>query len=123
MSWRLSIIPILLFVASSLGIQAQTKKMATAEAKSHIGEQATVCGKVTSTRYAEKTKGQPTFLDLDGRYPNQPFTVVIWGDNRQKFGTPETKYRDKNICVTAKISEYKGEPQSVATSPSEIQVQ
>ena len=62
------------------------KKLTTSEAKEHFGETATVCGEVASTRYADSTKGQPTFLNLDKPYPNQIFTIVIWGDNRSKFG-------------------------------------
>jgi len=64
------------------------KKYSTSEAKEHFGETATVCGEVVSARYADSTKGQPTFLNLDKPYPNQVFTVVIWGNNRSKFGTP-----------------------------------
>lgn len=80
------------------GVQAQTRKLTAAQAKDHIGERATVCGKVASTRYAERSKGEPTFLNLDEPYPKQVFTIVIWGNDRQKFGNPETKYRDKNVC-------------------------
>jgi hypothetical protein len=46
------------------------KKLTAAEAKDHVGETATVCGSVVSTRYASSTKGQPTFLNLDKPYPN-----------------------------------------------------
>ena len=49
------------------------------EAAGHIGETATVCG------------------------------VVIYGENRAKFGTPETGLRGKRICVTGQISDYQGE--------------
>src|ERR1700686_4594028 len=78
-------------------VQAQRKLSAT-EAKDHIGEQATVCGKVASTRYAATTRGKPTFLNLDKPYPSPLFTVLIWGENRKKLGTPEEKYRDKQVC-------------------------
>jgi|SRR6267378_6953204 len=57
-----------------LPVQAQ-KKLTAAEAKDHLGETATVCGNVGSTRYAASTKGQPTFLDLDKPYPNQISTT------------------------------------------------
>jgi hypothetical protein len=43
----------------------QSKKLTTAEAKDHVGEQATVCGKVASARYAATSRGKPTFLNLD----------------------------------------------------------
>ena len=99
------------------------KRLSPAEAKDHIGETASVCGSVTSTRYAASTKGQPTFLNLDKPYSGQVFTVVIWGSNRSKFGTPETDYKGKRICVTGKIAEYRGVPEIIADDPNQIRVE
>jgi DNA/RNA endonuclease YhcR with UshA esterase domain len=98
------------------------KKLSATEAKDHIGETATVCGSVASTRYAASTRGQPTFLNLDKSYPNQIFTVVIWGSNRSKFGAPESEYKGKRICVTGKITEYRNVPQIIAERPQQIQM-
>lgn len=109
-----------------IGINAQSlsgKTLTAAEAKNHIGEQNTVCGKVASTRYAATTRGKPTFLNLDKPYPSQVFTILIWGENREKFGTPEEKYREKQVCVTGKITEYRGAPEIVVTDPQSIEVQ
>jgi DNA/RNA endonuclease YhcR with UshA esterase domain len=97
-------------------------RLSTAEAKNHIGETATVCGSVVSTRYASSTKGQPTFLNLDEPYPKQVFTILIWGESRSKFGTPESDYKGKKICITGKITEYRGVPEIVAESPKQIAV-
>jgi len=99
------------------------KKLSAAEAKDHVGETATVCGEVVSTRYAASTKGQPTFLNLDKPYPNQIFTVVIWGSNRSKFGRPEIEYSEKRVCVTGKITEYRGVPEVIANAPAQITVE
>src|SRR5580700_7113349 len=103
-------------------VQAQ-KKLTAAEAKEHFGESATVCGAVVSTRYATSSKGQPTFLNLDKPYPNQIFTVVIWGNNRSKFKTPEEDYKDRKICVTGKITAYDGLPEIIADDPKQVQVE
>lgn len=103
-------------------VQAQ-KKLTASEAKEHYGENATVCGDVASTRYASSTKGQPTFLNLDKPYPNQIFTVVIWGENRSKFGKPEDDFKDKKICVTGKIAEFRGVPEIVVDDPKQIRVE
>ena len=101
---------------------AQTS-ISAAEAKNHVGERATVCGKVASTHYAAKSRGNPTFINLDKAYPNQIFTVLIRGSDRPKFGDPEEAYRTKRICVSGKISDYKGVPEIVASEPSQIKVQ
>jgi DNA/RNA endonuclease YhcR with UshA esterase domain len=99
------------------------KTLTAAEAKDHVGETATVCGNVASTRYATSTKGQPTFLNLDKPYPNQIFTIVIWGTNRSQFGRPEVEYSEKRICVTGKITEYRGIPEVIADTPAQIKVE
>src|SRR5713226_6985807 len=98
------------------------KKFTAAEAKDHVGETATVCGIVVSTRYAASTKGQPTFLNLDKSYPNQIFTIVVWGSDRSKFGRPEVEYNEKQICITGKIAEYRGVPEIVAADRGQITI-
>jgi hypothetical protein len=62
-----------------------------AQASSHAGETATVCGNVTGIHTAARSKGKPTFINFDKRYPNQDFTVMIWDDARAAFGDL-TKY-------------------------------
>lgn len=54
------------------------RPLAAVEAKGHVGETATVCGDVGSTRYAARARGKPTFINLDKPYPDQVFTVLIW---------------------------------------------
>jgi hypothetical protein len=110
-------------LAVSNVVYAQTGHLSAVEAKNHIGETATVCGRVASSRYADKSKGQPTFLNLDEPYPTEIFTILIWGDDRAKFGAPESKYRDANVCVTGKIASYRGSPEIVATDANQIVVQ
>lgn len=109
-----------LFLAAGHAI-AQ-KRITAAEAREHIGKKATVCGKVASARYSAASRGQPTFLNLDKPYPNPTFTVVIWGSNRTKFGSPETDYKDKSICVTGAITEYRGSPQIEASDPAQVKI-
>ena len=110
------------FGASSL-LFAQSGHLTSAEARNHIGERATVCGRIAGTHYAARTKGSPTFLNLDEPYPNQVFTVLIWGSDRSKFGEPESKYANKSICVTGLIKDYRGVPEIVVEEPSQISVQ
>lgn len=116
----LLIVTVVLTVPLSMSAE---KTLTETEAKNHIGEQATVCGKVVRTRYAESSRGSPTFLNLDQPYPNQVFTLLIWGSDRSKFGDPETSYRGKRICVTVKISDYKGVPEIVVNAPSQVKTQ
>lgn len=104
-------------------LHAQTKKLAAAEAKAHIGDRATVCGKVVSTHYAKNSKGEPTFLNLDAPYPHEVFTILIWGSDREKFGRPEDEYKGLRVCVAGKITSYRGRPEIVATERGQIEIQ
>ncbi len=93
------------------------------DAEKYFGKTETVCGQVASATHAVRSKGQPTFLNLDESYPNQIFTVVIWGSDRGKFSEPTEKlYRGKTICVTGKITSYRGKPQIVVKDPKQIVV-
>lgn len=115
----------LLFLASLVLVPttAQEKKLTATEAKDHIGEKATVCGTVASARYADRSNGQPTFLNLDEPYPKDIFTILIWGSSRAKFGEPETKYANAKVCVTGTIASYHGAPEIIASDPDQISIQ
>jgi len=110
----------LLLVGTCASSARAQQKLTTTEAKEHYGELATVCGEVVSARYSSTSNGEATFLNLDKSYPNQIFTVVIWGEHRSKFGKPEEDYRGKRICITGKITAYAGLPEIVATDPKQI---
>jgi hypothetical protein len=108
---------------ASLYARASKAQIITAEqARDHIGERATVCGRVASAHYSSKSRGRPTFLDLGGAYPHAVFTLVIWGDDRARFGQPEKQYRDQHVCVTGFISVYHRQPDMTIRDPGQIQV-
>jgi hypothetical protein len=117
--WRLTALVAMSLVGVSVIILGQGKKLRASEAKHYIGQQATVCSRVANGRYATK-RGKPTFLDFDKPYPNQPFSVIIWGENRAKFGSPEKAYRNKNICATGRIGSYRGTPEMIISDPSQL---
>lgn len=96
-------------------------QIAPENALKYVGSVRTVCGIVASARYAESSRGSPTFLNLGRAYPNQVFTAVIWGENRSKFSPPpEEAYANKRICVSGKISNYRGVAEIVVSNPSQI---
>jgi len=92
------------------------------EAAAHVGETATVCGDVASTRYLTSGR-RPTFLNLGRPYPDQDLTVLIWGEDRPKFADPpERAFRGAHICVTGRIELYRGTPQIVVRDPANLEV-
>jgi hypothetical protein len=45
--------------------------LSPSDATSHIGQPATVCGEVASTKYDSHVRSRPTFLDFGKPYPDE----------------------------------------------------
>ena len=93
-----------------------------ADAVNHIGEKATVCGEVTGAKFSSHRKRKPTFIDFGPPHPNQLFTALIWGENRDRFDYVPESLLGKTICVSGTITEHKGKPEIKVSDPSQIQV-
>ncbi len=95
------------------------------DAGSYIGEYITVCGPVVDSKYATSTGGSPTFINIGKAYPDPDrFTILIWGDDRDKFSNPpESYYYQESICVNGLVEEYKGGLEIVVSDPSQIAFQ
>lgn len=105
---------------------AAPKRVAPAEAKSHIGETATVCGKVVDTKvpkYGLAGHGKPVMFDLDQPEPNPVFYFIAFGT---KEGGPQEAidtYKGKNVCVSGQIQQpAAGPPVIYINDRSTIQV-
>lgn len=94
--------------------------LSSQEASNHTGENICVCGVVASAQYAVRSKSQPTFLNLDKPYPNQVFTVVIFGSDRPKFDEPERTLLGKHVCVTGEIRLYQEKPEIIVHGPEQL---
>ena len=70
-----------------------------------------------------RSRGEPTFINLDKPYPNQTFTIVIFGSDLPNFENPQQKYGGKRVCVTGTIKVFKDVPEIVAHDPAAIEVQ
>ena len=115
------ILLIFAFLFCASGSVAQQEYVNPIDAHKYIGMEKTVCGTVASATYAIRSRGRPTFLNLDQPYPKQIFTVVIWGSDRNKFkNPPETSFKGKRICVTGIIESYRGKPEIVVRSSDQI---
>jgi DNA/RNA endonuclease YhcR with UshA esterase domain len=117
---------LLLLMALLVGLVSMAYSQETIspeDAAKYIGQQKTVSGTVASAHYAAIIKKQPTSLHLNKPYPNQIFSVLIWGSDRGKFEKPpETLYSGKEICVTGMIQSYQGRPEIIVKDPGQIRV-
>jgi DNA/RNA endonuclease YhcR with UshA esterase domain len=105
-----------LLLMGLLPVMAQT--ISAADAKKHIGEQATVCGRVASEKTAVSSRGEPTFINLDVAYPNQVFTILVWGDDRKSVG--DMPQVGSHICATGLIKDFRGVPEIVVRSSGQF---
>lgn len=98
-------------------------KLNTVQAQEHVGEYTTVCGNVVGIKVMENGKSDPMYINLDKKFPEQSFTVVIYGETRKSFSfDPEATLMNKTICVKGKIGQYKDVPQIIVSKESQIDV-
>lgn len=88
-----------------------------AEAKEHIGAQATVKGTIAEVNVGERI----VRLNFEQPYPKNPFTAVIFPANTNKFPEVE-KLKGKTVEVSGKIAQYRERPQIVLTSTNQVKV-
>lgn len=106
-----------LFVAFAIP-SALGQSITAGEAKDHLGEHATVCGKVVSEKTATASHGKPTFINLDAPYPKQVFTILIWGEDRQSIGALPAD--GSHVCATGRILDYRGVPEIIVKSKEQL---
>ena len=93
-------------------------------AKAHVGQTATVCGKVANTYYSRFVEGKPTFINFGRPYPNHVFSIAIMGADRAKFdNAPENLFEGKSVCVTGLIEAYDNKPLIVVRDKAQIRWQ
>jgi hypothetical protein len=86
---------------------AALPRVSPPEAKNHIGETVTVCGKVVDTRiskYGVGGRGKPALFYLDQPEASAVFYFATFGS---KDGGPEeavAAYTGKSVCVSGKIA-------------------
>lgn len=91
------------------------------DAADYIGIVAEVCGVVESADFIRTIDGEPTFLNMGRAYPEQPFTAVIWGNDRRKWNPPpEHQYLNREICITGEIDDHDGTPQIRVADPGQV---
>lgn len=110
---------ILVLFAAAIAVLAVAQAAPTytpEEAAKHVGETATITGRVDS--FHQSGKGN-IFLNMGGRYPNQAFTAFIPSASASQF-TNAQQYDGKTVSASGKIQLYKGKPEIIVTSPSQI---
>lgn len=109
------------FIALSLPSFA-IDRIESYKAAYYMGKNVEVCGKVLQVKNVKKQ----TYLNLDGRYPQQKLAVLVWNDDLNqivnKIGRLD-KLENSRICVTGIVDSYKGNPQIILKESNNILVQ
>jgi hypothetical protein len=103
-------------VMCAASVIAQTSNYTAVEAAKHVGETAAITDKVDGVH--QSAKGH-IFLNMGGKYPNQAFTAYIPAASAAQFPQPE-QYEGRTVTVSGKITLYKGKPEIIVNSPSQI---
>ena len=87
------------------------------QAAKKIGQSAVVRGKVVQVNKREKVCN----LNFGGTFPNHVFEAVIFAGDFKTFPDLE-KLEGKTVELSGKITEYKGKPQIVLKTKSQLKV-
>jgi DNA/RNA endonuclease YhcR with UshA esterase domain len=87
-----------------------------AEAVQHVGEHVSVRGVVAGVY---TSRSNTTFINFGKPYPNHSFTAVIFSSASSRFKDPQ-RWEGKTITVTGKIKLYRGKPEMILESPSQV---
>jgi hypothetical protein len=107
----------LIFSASVALILTQDGALKADQAAAHIGQTATVEGRLSISR----TPAGETYLDIGGSGSAAPFSAYVSRENSSKFQDVD-KLDGKNVQVTGQISSFRGKPEIFLTDPSQIAV-
>jgi DNA/RNA endonuclease YhcR with UshA esterase domain len=86
------------------------------EAQKHVGETATITDRVDGVHQSGKGN---IFLNMGGKYPNQAFTAFIPSSSAAQFSQPQ-QYEGRTVAVSGKITLYRGKPEIIVNSLSQI---
>ena len=97
-------------------LDAQTREIRADEAASHVGETLTVRGVVANVG---TSRAGNTFINFGRPYPNQVFTAVIFKERTGLFPNVHA-LEGQEVHVTGQIRLYKGKPEIILESPSQL---
>ena len=103
---------------AALAIAQAPPNYTATEAARHVGETATVTDRVDGVHQSGKGN---IFLNMGGKYQNQAFTAFIPSASAAQFSNAQ-QYEGRTVCVSGKIALYKGKPEIIVNSPSQISV-
>ena len=87
--------------------QNQLDTISAEKAAQLIGQEVIIKAKIVSVYYSQNSKGKPTFLNLERKYPNNPVAIVIFEQAIEKLKINTDLYLNKTVIVSGKMEAYK----------------
>jgi hypothetical protein len=103
-----------IFIVKS-GFSQDTIK--AADAKKYIDNSVVVIGKVAEIKKTEKM----IYVNVDGKYPDNNFTAVVFAKNFGVFPDIDT-YLDKMVEIFGTVIEYNGKPEIILESAYQLKM-
>lgn len=113
---NINLVIILSFITSVLAFSQI--KITPAEAKNYIGKKETITGKIDQIHL---TNTGTYFLNMGGKYPDNPFTAIIFKSDTSKFGNVQS-YEGKEVEVSGMVKEYNDETEIILESKEQIKL-
>ena len=103
---------------TDVSVKQSKKTISWQDADKYYGKLVNVEGRIIRTY----NSGKACFLNFHSDY-RRYFTAVIFKSDFDKFPpSPEEYYKGKKVQVTGAIKEYKGSPEIILNSPSQIKI-
>ncbi|MBM2294366.1 nucleotide-binding protein [Sulfitobacter pseudonitzschiae] len=106
------------WIALFFGVSAQAQIISPQEATDYIESNVTVEGVVSQV---STSNNGTTFINFGGRFPNHVFYAVIFRKNLHQFSNVRA-LEGRALAVSGKIQLYKGKPQIILYSPTQIEM-
>jgi len=100
---------------SILAMLAQGGTLSADQALAHVGETATIEGKVS----VQRTRDGETYIRVDGQGSDAPMSAYVSRWNKSKFQDVD-KLDGKKAQITGQISTFRGKPEIFLTDPGQI---
>ena len=102
---------------TSSGEKSGMKIISSLEVKLHIGDSLTIRGYVADIYLSDKV----AYINFENKFPKNIFSCAVFESRFNDFGDL-SKYKDKTVEVTGKITTYKNKPQVILNSKDQIRI-
>lgn len=101
----------------SSGEKTGMEIISSQEVKFHIGDSLTIRGFVADIYLSDKV----AYINFENKFPKNIFSCAVFENRLNDFGDL-SRYKEKTVEVTGKITTYKNKPQVILNSKDQIRI-